>query len=70
MLLFGILAGPILCHFYPDHCLNPDEIFGELLLPIVSLSVAIILFEGGLSLRISELRSVGSIIPRLITIEG
>ncbi len=68
MLLFGIIAGPLLCHFYPDQCLNPDEIFGELLLPIVSLSVAVILFEGGLSLRISELRSVGSIIPRLITI--
>ncbi|MFO8100604.1 MAG: cation:proton antiporter [Dehalococcoidia bacterium] len=68
MLAFGIIAGPVLCHFYSDYCLDPDELFGDLLLPIVSLSVAIILFEGGLSLRISELRGLGSIIPRLITI--
>ncbi len=68
MLIFGIIAGPVFCHFSSRLCLDPDEIFGDLLLPIVSLSVAVILFEGGLSLRISELRKMGSIIPRLITI--
>jgi NhaP-type Na+/H+ or K+/H+ antiporter len=45
----GFFAGPI------TGFLHPDEIFGELLLPIVSFSVAIILFEGGLTLRVNEL---------------
>ncbi len=62
LLVFGIIAGPA------TGLIEPDELFGDLLLPIVSLSVAIILFEGGLSLRISELRAAGTIIPRLIII--
>ena len=62
MLLFGIIAGPA------TGFLNPDEIFCDLLLPIVSLSVAVILFEGGLSLKIAELREVGTVIRRLITV--
>ena len=62
LLVFGIIAGPA------TGLIEPDELFGDLLLPIVSLSVAIILFEGGLSLRITELRAAGTIIPRLIII--
>ena len=62
MLLFGIIAGPV------TGFLDPDELFGDLLLPVVSLSVAVILFEGGLSLRIAELRRMGSVILRLIII--
>ena len=38
LLIFGFVAGSFF--------LNPDELFGDLLLPMVSLSVAIILFEG------------------------
>jgi NhaP-type Na+/H+ or K+/H+ antiporter len=44
LLVLGTVAGPI------TGFLNPEKIFGPLLLPIVSLSVAVILFEGGLSL--------------------
>ena len=39
-----------------------------LLLPIVGLSVAIILFEGGLTLKFSELKESGSPVLRLCTI--
>jgi NhaP-type Na+/H+ or K+/H+ antiporter len=59
LLLFGILAGPVL------NWLKPDELFGDLLFPIVSLSVAVILFEGRLTLRISELKTIGSTIRNL-----
>jgi len=62
LLIFGFIAGPI------TGLLNPDEFFGELLFPFVSISVAIILFEGGLSLKISELKSVFSVVRNLITL--
>ena len=62
LLIFGIMAGPV------SGILNPDELFGDLLFPFVSVSVAIIIFEGGLSLRIFELRRVGSVVRNLITI--
>ena len=62
LLIFGIVAGPVIGF------LNPDALLGDLLLPIVSLAVAIILFEGGLNLRVSELRQVGSVVRKLITV--
>ncbi len=62
LLISGIIAGPA------TGILNPDELFGDLLFPLVSVSVAIIIFEGGLSLRIFELRRVGSVVRNLITI--
>lgn len=62
LLIFGIMAGPV------SGILNPDELFGDLLFPLVSVSVAIIIFEGGLSLRIFELRRVGSVVRNLITV--
>ncbi|MBW8066293.1 MAG: sodium:proton exchanger, partial [Ferrovum sp.] len=60
LLMLGILLGPIL------GWLRPDAIFGPLLFPAVSLCVAIILFEGALSLRLSELRGLGTVIQRLL----
>ena len=62
LLICGILAGPVTGLIHPDHLL------GNTLFPIVSLSVAVILFEGGLSLRIDELREIGGVIFRLIAI--
>ncbi|HOP07891.1 MAG TPA: sodium:proton antiporter [candidate division Zixibacteria bacterium] len=59
LLVSGLLAGPI------GGILRPDALFGELLFPIVSVSVALILFEGGLSLHFRELRSVGRVILSL-----
>ena len=61
LLLSGILIGPV------SGFLHPDEVFGDLLLPLVSLSVAVILFEGGLSLSLADLREIGSIVRNLVT---
>ncbi|MDX1670955.1 MAG: cation:proton antiporter [Balneolaceae bacterium] len=62
LLLAGIVAGPI------TGVLNPDELMGEALTPFVSLSVGIILFEGGLSLKFSELRNIGGTVIKLVSI--
>jgi NhaP-type Na+/H+ or K+/H+ antiporter len=40
----------------------------RLLFPVVSLAVAVILFEGGLSLRFHELKYSGPVVLRLVTI--
>lgn len=62
LLLSGFLAGSIF------HFIHPDQLLGNLLLPLVSISVAIILFEGGLSLRLRELREIGPNVLSLVTI--
>ncbi|MBV6825120.1 sodium:proton antiporter [Pseudomonas sp. PD9R] len=62
LLLTGILVGPVL------HLLDPQEMFGPLLMPLVSLAVALILFEGSMTLKLSEWREIGSVVHRLVTI--
>lgn len=62
LLLTGIVMGPVL------DILQPDALFGDLLLPFVSLSVAIILFEGSLTLRFEEIRELGTVIRRIVSI--
>ena len=52
MLAAGVISGPVL------HLINPEHVFGELLEPMVSVAVALILFEGGLSLNFRDLRRV------------
>jgi NhaP-type Na+/H+ or K+/H+ antiporter len=61
LLIFGFLIGPV------TGFLHPDKLMGELLFPVVSISVALILFEGGLTLRISELREIGRTVLTLIS---
>ena len=68
MLAAGFLAGPVLGAFAPDIALNPRETFGELLEPMVAIGVALILFEGGLSLDFRELRHSGDAVLRLATL--
>jgi NhaP-type Na+/H+ or K+/H+ antiporter len=62
LLVFGFIAGPV------TGLINPNELFGNLLLPLVSVTVAIILFEGGLSLKFSEVREVTAVIRNLVTV--
>ena len=52
LLLAGFLVGPIF------GILNSDQVFGDLLYPLVSLLVSVIVFEGGLNLRISDLKTI------------
>ena len=68
LLAFGLLAGPISQMIGDRKLLDPDVIFGDLLYPVVSLSVAIVLFEGSLTLNITELREVGASVRNLVTI--
>lgn len=62
LLIFGIVAGPV------TGWIDPDALLGDLLSPFVSFSVAIILFEGGLSLRMAEFRKIGGVVIKLITV--
>jgi NhaP-type Na+/H+ or K+/H+ antiporter len=62
LLLCGLLMGPVFGF------LNPDLIFGDLLFPIISLGVAVILFEGALTLNFSEIREHGRMVTHLITL--
>ena len=62
MLIAGFLAGPVFGIFDHEHA------FGELLEPMVAVGVALILFEGGLSLDFRELRHTGSAVMRLATV--
>lgn len=58
----------LLAGFGAGYFVDPDAIFGDLLQPLVSISVAIILFEGGLTLRLRELKEVGRVVRNLISI--
>lgn len=61
LLLAGIVLGPV------SGLLDPDKLLGTLLFPIVSLAVALILFEGSLSLRFHELPGIGKAVRGLVS---
>ena len=62
MLAAGIVAGPI------TGWVNPESDFGELFRPMVAVAVALILFEGGITLKFNALRDAGPAVKRLVII--
>jgi NhaP-type Na+/H+ or K+/H+ antiporter len=62
LLVSGLVLGPV------AGVVDPDEFLGSTLFPIVSISVALILFEGGLDLPPRELRTAGTVVQRLVSI--
>jgi NhaP-type Na+/H+ or K+/H+ antiporter len=62
LLLAGMLIGPVTGAF------TADQLFGDLLFPIVSLAVAIILFEGSLTLKFSDISGHGNMVRNLCTV--
>ncbi|TLS36196.1 cation:proton antiporter [Pseudalkalibacillus caeni] len=62
MSVTGLLAGPIF------RVMNPEVQFGDLYKPLISIAVAIILFEGSLKLVFREIKDVGHSIFRIVTI--
>ena len=68
LLLAGFLAGPVSGLVFDKPLLDPDELLGKALLPFVSLSVGLILYEGGLTLRLAELGEARSAVWRLVTL--
>lgn len=77
LILIGLLVGPIAAEFLSEDgtkwiepIWNGNEgLFpGESLFYFVSLAISIILFEGGLTLKLSEIKNVGPVITKLITL--
>jgi len=77
LILIGLLVGPIAAEFLSDDgtkWIEPiwngeNGLFpGESLYYFVSLAISIILFEGGLTLKRSEIKNVGPVITKLITL--
>ena len=66
MAVAGLLVGPVWAVVFGNPLLDPKHEFGDLLSPIISLSVAVILFEGGLVLKWSDLREAGPVVSRLV----
>lgn len=64
LLAAGFLLGPVF------GVLNPAAIFGEVYKPAIALAVAIILFEGGLTLNFAEIKETSRAVRRIILIGG
>ena len=62
LLVSGFLLGPVF------GLITPNTLLGDTLFPFVSLSVGIILFEGGLTLKLKELPASGPVVSRLISV--
>ena len=62
MTIAGLVAGPI------TGFIHPKAVFGDLFNPIISLAVAIILFEGSLNLDFREVRGLERPVLRIVTI--
>ncbi len=62
LLVAGIIAGPA------TGLLVPQALFGDLLFPLVSLGVAVVLFEGSLTLRLHEIKEHGRVVRNLVTL--
>ncbi len=75
LIIFGLIVGPIATLLTPDGSKWIEPVWNgqyglfpsERLYNIVSLSIAIILFEGGMTLKKEEIKHVGPVIYRLIT---
>ena len=77
LILIGLLVGPIAAAYLSEDgtkWIEPiwngkEGLFpGESLFHFVSLAISIILFEGGLTLKMSEIKNVGPVITKLITL--
>ncbi|WP_430907082.1 cation:proton antiporter [Maribacter sp. 2-571] len=76
LILIGLLVGPLATLYTDDGQKLIEPIWngsaglfpGDGLYYFVSLAISIILFEGGLTLKQSEIRNVGPVITKLITL--
>lgn len=62
LLGLGLFLGPV------TGWLDPNALLGDLLFPFVSLAVAVILFEGALTLQFKELKGVGMAVWLLVSV--
>ncbi|MEP3210915.1 MAG: sodium:proton antiporter [Maribacter sp.] len=76
LILIGLLVGPVASMYTEDGHKLIEPVWngekglfpGDALYYFVSLAISIILFEGGLTLKRSEIRNVGPVITKLITL--
>lgn len=76
LILIGLIVGPLATLYTEDGGKLIEPIWngekglfpGEGLYYFVSLAIAVILFEGGLTLKRSEIKNVGPVISKLITL--
>lgn len=77
LIIIGLLVGPLAAEFFSadgtkwiEPIWNGEKgLFpGESLFHFVSLAISIILFEGGLTLKMNEIKNVGPVITKLITL--
>lgn len=78
LIIIGLLVGPLSTYVTEDGLKWIEPMFkkdldhgifpGEILFDFVTLSIGIILFEGGLTLKKSEIQGVGPVIIKLVTI--
>ncbi len=76
LILVGLIVGPIATLYTEDGSKLIEPLWdgtrglfpGEELYYFVSLAISIILFEGGLTLKRSEIKTVGPVITKLITV--
>lgn len=71
LLFIGLLLGPLSTLFMPsgEKLIDGDAIFQEeMLFHFVAISVGVILFEGGLTLQLPEIRKQASVIRNILTI--
>ena len=62
LLLAGFIAGPV------TGLVDPDAMFGDLLFPAVSLATGLLLFDSGMSLKLSALSIGRQPVLRLVTL--
>lgn len=76
LILIGLFVGPVSTFFTEDGAKWIEPVWngtnglfpGERLFNFVSLAISLILFEGGLTLKKEEIRNVGPVIYKLITL--
>lgn len=62
MSIAGLIIGPVL------GLINPEAALGDLYGPMISLAVAVILFEGSSNLDIREIKGISKSVTRIVTI--
>lgn len=62
----GLILGPLAAWGFGTPLLNPEASFGEYLRPMIAIAVAVILFEGGITLNFRELRDASSPVRRMV----
>jgi len=62
LLIVGLLVGPVLGLF------SPQEALGDLFFPVISLAVAVILFEGSLTLNFKQIKGISKSVWSIVTL--